>query len=329
MGVFTDDMARLSEEIAAGRASRKDMLHSLKGSIATLRTDVGEMLTKFGNKRAEIKQQMQSELSELTPRLQRFSKDLGEQVIDMRKGFHQERTQMLERMNGGLEHFMASLKDEVAQMQTRFKRQRAESSSQIREEMDVFLGQLKAFTQNLEKEVGDMQAQFGRERIHMKQHMNAELQSFISRLKAFAAGLDDEVFQMRKGFHQARSEMIARLQLELGGFTNGLRASVGSMLEKYQSDRQGGRAAWTGKGHDAPQPKAFTKSQKNFEQNTDDLTRIPGIGSHRQAMLNQAGIHTFTQLASTTPEQLAKILGKKGGPAKFEAWITHAESMAR
>lgn len=255
MGVFTDDMARLSEEIAVGRASRKDMLHSLKGSIATLKIDVGEMLSEFGNKRAETKQKMQSELSEFTSRLQRFSEDLGEQVIDMRKGFHQERTQMLERMD-------------------------------------------------------------------------EELRSFVGRLKSFAAGLDDDVTRMRKGFHQARSEMIDRMRLELGGFTNELKTTVGSMLEKFRSERLGAGATRMGKGHAAPAPET-SGPQEAFEQNNDDLTRIPGIGAHRQQRLNQAGIRTFAQLARSTPWQLAQIFGKQGGPAKFEDWISHADAMAR
>lgn len=328
MGVFTDDMARLSEEIAAGRASRKEMLHNLKGGIAALKSDVGEMLVQFTNKRAETKQQMQSELSEFSSRMRRFAEDLGEQVIDMRKGFHQERAQMLEKMHDGLEHFIASLKDEVAQMQTRFKTQRAESSSQIRADMDAFLGQLNAFTQNLTKEVSDMQMQFGRERSQMKQHLDEELKSFMGRLKAFAAGLDDDVTQMRKGFGQARSEMIAKLQQELGGFTNELKTTVGSMLGAFQADRQGGRAAWMGKSQAASQPEA-SKPPEAFEQSNDDLTRIPGIGAHRQQLLNRAGIHTFAQLAQSTPDQLAQILGKQGGPVKFKDWISRAALMTR
>jgi predicted flap endonuclease-1-like 5' DNA nuclease len=193
--------------------------------------------------------------------------------------------------------------------------------------MDAFLGQLKAFTQNLAKEVCDMQMQFGRERSHMKQHMDEELKSFMGRLKSFASGLDDDVTQMRKGFHQARSEMIARLQLELGGFTNELKTTVGSILEAFRSDRQGARNAWMGKGHAAPKPEA-PKPQEAFEQNYDDLIRISGIGAAKQELLNRAGIHTFAQLAQSTPEQLYQILGKQGGPAKFEDWISQAESMA-
>jgi hypothetical protein len=114
MGVFTEDMARLGEEIAAGRASRQEMLHDLRGGIATLKTDVAEMLTEYGKSRAQTRQHMQSELSAFTSQLQHFAGELGEQVIDMRKNFHRERTDMLGRMKESLGRFIAALKTGVA-----------------------------------------------------------------------------------------------------------------------------------------------------------------------------------------------------------------------
>lgn len=164
MGVFTEDMAPLGEEIAAGHACRKEMLYNLKGNIAGLKTDVAEMLTEFGKKRAETRQHVQSELSAFTSRLQHFAWELGEQVIDMRNGFHQERTDMLARMNDGLGRFIAALKTGVADMQTGFKMQRAESSRQIGADMDAFLGRLKAFSQNVQTSVGSMLAEFRSDR---------------------------------------------------------------------------------------------------------------------------------------------------------------------
>ncbi len=164
MGVFTDDMSRLGEEIASGRSSRKEMLQILKSDIATIKTDVGEMLTQFGKKRVETKQRMQTERSEFTSQLQHFAAELGEQVIDIRKGFHQERTDMLGKMNEGLACFMSALKSDVAQLQTGFKMRRSESKRQIRADLDAFLGGLKAFSQNMETTVGSMLAEFRSDR---------------------------------------------------------------------------------------------------------------------------------------------------------------------
>jgi predicted flap endonuclease-1-like 5' DNA nuclease len=255
MGVFTEDMARLGEEIADGHACRKAMLHDLKGNIAGLRTDVAEMLMEFGKKRAETRHHMQSELSAFTSRLQHFAGELSEQVIDMRKGFHQQRTDMLGGMNDGLARFIAALKTGVADMQTGFQMQRAESIRQIRVDMDAFLGRLKEFSQNAQ-------------------------------------------------------------------------TSVESMLAEFRSDRQGGGHVGKEKDCAAPQPQA-SYPPETAGQGSDDLTQVPGIGARRQQLLNRAGIHTFAQLAQSTPEHLTKILGNQGGPAKVEAWIAHAQAMAR
>jgi predicted flap endonuclease-1-like 5' DNA nuclease len=215
MGKFTIDMAHLNEEIAAGRSSRNDMLRSLKDGIVALKSDVGEMLAEFGKSRAEVKARMRQELSEFTSRLQSFADDLGQQVIDMRKGFYRERTQMLAGMDHHLGQFITSLKNEVDQLKTRSSRRQAESKSRPGADRDAFTGQRQS---------------------------------------------------------QAR--------------------------------------------------------QEDFEHGKDDLTRIPGIGFHREKLFNQAGIQSFAQLARCTPKQLRQILGKQGRLIKVEALIAQARSMA-
>ena len=44
----------------------------------------------------------------------------------------------------------------------------------------------------------------------------------------------------------------------------------------------------------------------------DDLTKIEGIGPKVQELLKKAGISTFAELASRTPEQLDEILDAAG-----------------
>jgi predicted flap endonuclease-1-like 5' DNA nuclease len=44
----------------------------------------------------------------------------------------------------------------------------------------------------------------------------------------------------------------------------------------------------------------------------DDLTKIEGIGPKVQQLLNQAGITTFSELASRAPDQLDEILDVAG-----------------
>ena len=44
----------------------------------------------------------------------------------------------------------------------------------------------------------------------------------------------------------------------------------------------------------------------------DDLTKVEGIGPKVQGLLNEAGIHTFADLAAKTPEELDAILDAAG-----------------
>ena len=59
----------------------------------------------------------------------------------------------------------------------------------------------------------------------------------------------------------------------------------------------------------------------------DDLTSIRGIGPGMRGRLNQAGIHTFAQIAQSTPEELRELLGDAGRLAKVEMWIEQAHDM--
>jgi predicted flap endonuclease-1-like 5' DNA nuclease len=78
----------------------------------------------------------------------------------------------------------------------------------------------------------------------------------------------------------------------------------------------------------------YTDLSRQFEQymatHPDDLTAIRGIGRIYQWKLRDAGISSYEQLASTTPEQLREILDV---PAwrKFEpgSWIEQAKVLSQ
>lgn len=194
MGAFTGNLAHLAEDIAAGRAFRKEMRCALKRNIAALRTDVEAMLTEFGKKRVDARQRMQSEMAEFTSRLRRFTQDLSEQVVEMRKGFQRSRTVMHDRMDNELGRVISGLKSEAMEMPSDFE------------------------------------------------------------------------------------------------------------------------------------PCAIHESNGN---DPDDLTKIPGIGPRRQTLLNQAGIHTFAQLAQSTTDHIWQILGKQTGKANVDEWISRAAVISR
>lgn len=62
---------------------------------------------------------------------------------------------------------------------------------------------------------------------------------------------------------------------------------------------------------------------------TDDLTKIWGIGPKIAALLAEAGLNSYAQLAQAEPAQLQAILQSNGVPAaRYESWPAQAELAA-
>jgi predicted flap endonuclease-1-like 5' DNA nuclease len=59
----------------------------------------------------------------------------------------------------------------------------------------------------------------------------------------------------------------------------------------------------------------------------DDLTKIRGIGAGMMVHLNEAGIHTYAQLAESDPDELRQALGAASRLAKVEEWIAQAQDL--
>ncbi len=61
----------------------------------------------------------------------------------------------------------------------------------------------------------------------------------------------------------------------------------------------------------------------------DDLTRVLGIGPTYAARLQSAGVHSFSQLAATTPDQLAALLDiADWRRPDFKSWLEQAAALA-
>lgn len=60
----------------------------------------------------------------------------------------------------------------------------------------------------------------------------------------------------------------------------------------------------------------------------DDLTIINGIGPTYARRLEAAGIHTFAQLASLTPEQIREKAGLSEWQGDPEEWLLQARALA-
>jgi hypothetical protein len=62
---------------------------------------------------------------------------------------------------------------------------------------------------------------------------------------------------------------------------------------------------------------------------SDDLERIKGIGPAFSQRLNEAGIHTFGELAKSSPERLKQIVGaEEWQDVDIETWIRMARALS-
>jgi predicted flap endonuclease-1-like 5' DNA nuclease len=78
----------------------------------------------------------------------------------------------------------------------------------------------------------------------------------------------------------------------------------------------------------APLTPPIPRKKRARKEKVDDLTVIVGIGPKISSLLQEAGIHTYAQLAETTLEKLGEILGKRRMRlVKPETWAEQAQRL--
>ena len=79
----------------------------------------------------------------------------------------------------------------------------------------------------------------------------------------------------------------------------------------------------------APAPGRVTVTEERvITQVQDRLTDIKGIGPVYSGKLHEAGIHTFKQLASLTPDELVALINVPAWRIDAESWIEQARLLA-
>jgi len=120
MGRLTDDMTRLSDEIATLDRTRETCLEGIKDTVATLRAGASEMQADFRKEHAAMADRAKSDLSG-------FVSGLKETVGDLQTRFGHERTAMAKKTKAdttaavlGVREAVNGLKGAVADMRQEF-----------------------------------------------------------------------------------------------------------------------------------------------------------------------------------------------------------------
>lgn len=89
-------------------------------------------------------------------------------------------------------------------------------------------------------------------------------------------------------------------------------------VERALSEREGGEGMKTGRH--------FTQV---IVRRSDDLQQIKGIGPTFSRRLNEAGIHTYRELATSPPERVKQIVGaEEWQDVDIETWVRMARRLA-
>jgi len=165
--------------------------------------------------------------------------------------------------------------------------------------------------------------------------------------------------ELRCASEAARVEEARQSSSARADFVDALRTGVSRLRGEVAAEMAGARRAWggaiTSQEAKAKRPLPVKVDQKSEDKGTktasvlvrertmaeqrpaekaadtapDDLTGISGIGRTTQEHLNDAGIHTYAQLAACNPGYLRTILEGSGRRGNVEEWIAEAAKLAK
>jgi predicted flap endonuclease-1-like 5' DNA nuclease len=172
----------------------------------------------------------------------------------------------------------------------------------------------------------------------------------VDGLRREAAAFVAEMDAAHQAMAAEQQEHLVAERTRLAGDVDALRGTFQAELGAIRTDQRDARRVWNSlalllRGRKARQPgapppvTAAPRPPAPAEEPApaaipvqkaaaDDLTVIRGIGAAMAERLNRAGVHSFVQLAHSTPDDLRQLLGDVGRLAKVEAWIEQAQALS-
>ncbi len=145
MGILTDDMARLRNEIEALRQGRKTLLKEMVRGAKGLKGAVAKMQAGFRQAHARMAKESRANR-------QRFLQELNTGVASMQTGFRQAHAQMARETKGARLAFLSDLKTTVFMMQTGFHQSRMHMAKRGRASRRQFVAHLEELVGGLRQE---------------------------------------------------------------------------------------------------------------------------------------------------------------------------------
>ena len=305
MGVLTDDMTRLNDEVNALRNARHEFLKEQRAFASGSRDSVASMLAALNAERAETARDMRTRLhADRTERLATVREDLAanetqriaeaRRVQDVRRGFLSDVCGRVDDIRAGADLLRTMFRNAHAEMAGVQRENRAANDSR---------------------------------RCAAEENRVEEARQSSTAREGFLAGVRGQVDTLRAGVSRLRGEFAA----DMAGAHRAWGGAIASQEAKAkrptavkvdQKSEDKGRNTASVKAEERPAEKAADASP-------DDLTGIPGIGRSTQEHLNDAGIRTYAELAACNPGYLRTILEGSGRRGNVEEWIAEAAKLVK
>ena len=331
MGKFADEMIDLQKQIKRDRQERNTLKQKLQQGHRQLEQDVNKMLQQAGKERRD---------ANILGSLEDFRAKIGEEVAQIRHETNEWRKKHRElqeyNANQGKQErqeFGKNLRSDVMRLLATASQDRTAKAKVLMKELHEYRTQVATFLSDLRAKSPDR----AREAVRFRKEVEKKRSQNLKDLQAIAQkGREDRavfMFDLRKTVNESRKE-------------------AQSVLSEFSKDLQRIRGSWQGTAvsetlrEDASPPIAEAQAQitetvktdetgqteisdmlGELEGADDDLTLIKGIGEERQKLLNDATIHTFSDLAATTQERLCEIMEKRIGEKEAKDWIRQAKLM--
>lgn len=287
MGRMTDDMARLCDEIVAGREMRADFLVGVKDAVDNLREVTVEMRADFRQAHQNMAADLRASLENSVDQIKRQVMDLKKQSAQMRQATRQSNREIARYQRDERNAFVTDLAGKVTALLDGFLDARASKAVETQARLDAFCAGLRQDASLLRQETEDLltdiratQDEAARSSRAGRLYFLANQVAFMNQFMGQVAGLMDDI---RQGLDSAadqdrgsRQRFVAELRTEVDSQQTGfarerrraaqemmeqltsfdedikthvkeLKATVGLMRREFSDDLAGARAAWQGR----------------------------------------------------------------------------------
>jgi predicted flap endonuclease-1-like 5' DNA nuclease len=306
---LAEDMNRLRSEIEAQRYERQARMQEIRGEVGQLKGDVGSMLQGFRQALETMaedgKSRRQESIQEIVNSVSGIRRDsvariaaFREQLQQMSQASAQERRLFVEAAGD----YFARLKNDVAVMQEAFHAERMTNAANDRAQRQADMQRIGGAVDELLQHTHDMRMQF-RNELDAARAAWQDLHNF-----------DLDAYVAERASQQAQQPKPTT--------TTTAQPTTSASTPAPASQASQPAAAPAPKPEPTPAPRRVATPSE-----PDDLTQIVGIGPSTSQVLANAGIVSFAQLATSTPEDLNGVLGELARFANVKHWIKQANEL--